>query len=117
MTSPIMPVQGGLQGPSNSISAARDVPGDAAVFKAELAASDRGLVGDSAWGSPPPEVLDQIETAGRISRQMRESGHELRFSEGPGGRVTIELADREGKTVRTMLAAEALEISAGKPSG
>jgi hypothetical protein len=117
MTSPIMPIQGGPCAPSNSTPGAHDVPGDAAAFKAELAVSDHARASEHAWGDPPAEVLDQIATAGRIYRQLRESGHELRFSEGSGGRLTIELADREGKTVRTMLAAEALEISAGKPLG
>jgi hypothetical protein len=115
MTSPIMPIQGGPRAPSNSTSGAHDVPGGAAAFKAELAANDRTLASEHGWGDPPAEVLDQIAAAGRICRQLRESGHELRFSEGSGGRPTIELADREGKTVRTMLVAEALEISAGKP--
>jgi hypothetical protein len=64
---------------------------------------------------PPPEVLDQIAAAGRICRQLGESGRELRFSEGQEGRVTVELADREGNTVKSMLISEALEIAAGKP--
>ncbi|MGA9875590.1 MAG: hypothetical protein WBQ21_07265 [Solirubrobacteraceae bacterium] len=116
MSSPITPIQG-PPGPSDPMPAAGSIPADAHAFKAELAAGDRALASDAVLGGPPPEVMDQIAAAGRISRQLGESGHELRFSEGSGGRVTVELADREGNTVRTMKIAEALEIAAGKPLG
>jgi hypothetical protein len=94
---------------------ARDIHTDANVFELELGAGDLALAGDPPAGDPPPEVMDQIAAAGRISRQLHESGHELRFSDDPGGRVTVELRDREGNAVRTMKIAEALEIAAGKP--
>jgi hypothetical protein len=93
----------------------RDV-GDPTGSQPELNASDRLLASQDGSGPPPPEVLDQVAVAGRISRQMRESGHELRFSDGEGRRVTVELVDREGKTVKSMLISEALEIAAGGPS-
>ncbi|MFZ2114694.1 MAG: hypothetical protein WAU77_13310 [Solirubrobacteraceae bacterium] len=89
--------------------------GDPAAFQSELSASDRLLASQDGSGTPPPEVLDQVAAAGRISREMRESGHELRFSEGQGGRVTVKLSDRKGKTVKSISIAEALEIAAGKP--
>lgn len=116
MTSPILPFSGpssfaGLSYPMSSMSDASDP----AAFQSDLSASDCLLASQDGSGTPPPEVLDQVAAAGRISREMRESGHELRFSEGQGGRVTVELADREGKTVKSMLISEALEIAAGKP--
>ncbi len=125
MTSQILP----FNGPSTPSGSSRQVPftrnnrGEPATFESELAASDRVLwseAGDVAeslpdGGVPPTEVLDQIAAAGRISRQLRESGHELRFSEGQGGRVKVELSDSEGKTVKDMSVSEALEIAAGKP--
>ncbi|HTC60647.1 MAG TPA: hypothetical protein VK691_11085 [Solirubrobacteraceae bacterium] len=89
--------------------------GDPASFQSDLSAADRLLASQHGSGTPPPEVLDQVAAAGRISREMRESGHELRFSEGQGGRVTVELSDRKGKTVKNMSISEALEIAAGKP--
>lgn len=116
MTSSILP----FSGPSSSagspylMSFMNDAE-DPAAFQSDLSASDRLLASQHGSGTPPPEVLDQVAAAGRISREMRESGHELRFSEGQGGRVTVELADREGKTVKSMLISEALEIAAGKP--
>jgi hypothetical protein len=89
--------------------------GDPAAFHSELSAADRLLASQDGSGTPPPEVLDQVAAAGRISREMRESGHELRFSDDQGGRVTVELFDREGKTVKSMLISEALELAVGKP--
>jgi hypothetical protein len=129
MTSQILPFNGALTPPGSSPNtpSTGDITNDPATFEAELAVSNRvlaheadaaidgGAEGVIDGGAPPPEVLDQIAAAGRISRQLRESGHELRFSEGRGGRVTVELSDREGNTVKSMLVSEALEIAAGKP--
>ncbi len=118
MTSPILPFSGsrssaGLFYPMSSMGDAEDP----AASQSDLSASDRLLASQDGSGTPPPEVLDQVAAAGRISREMRESGHELRFSEGQGGRVTVELSDRKGKTVKSMSISEALEIAAGKPVG
>jgi|HubBroStandDraft_3_1064219.scaffolds.fasta_scaffold02259_5 hypothetical protein len=114
MSSPITPIQGQF-GPTGSTTPARDVDVDADAFKLELAAGGRMFAADMPAGEPPAEVMDQIAAAGRISRQLHESGHELRFSDGSGGRITVELLDCEGNAVRTMKIAEALEIAAGKP--
>jgi hypothetical protein len=116
MTSSILPFSGprssaGLSYPMSFMSDADDP----AAFQSDLSTADRLLASQDSSGTPPPEVLDQVAAAGRISREMRESGHELRFSEGQEGRVTVELADREGRTVKSMLISEALEIAAGKP--
>jgi hypothetical protein len=139
MTSQILPFGGALTPPGTPRheSSMEDITNDQAAFAAELAASDHvlahgvpgvlddgggavvdgGAHGGVDGGTPPPEVLDQIAVAGRICRELRETGHQLRFSEGSGGRVTVELSDREGNTVKSMLVSEALEIAAGKPLG
>jgi hypothetical protein len=116
MTSPILPFSGpsSFAGSSHPMSFMRDA-GETAAFQSELSASDRLLASQDGSGTPPPEVLDQVAAAGRISREMRESGHELRFSEGQEGRISVELSDRKGKTVKSMSISEALEIAAGKP--
>jgi hypothetical protein len=116
MTSSILPFSGprlpaGLSYPMSFMSDAEDP----AVFESDLSPSDRLLASQDGSGTPPPEVLDQVAAAGRISREMRENGRELRFSKGQEGRVTVELSDREGKTLKSMLISEALEIAAGKP--
>ncbi len=116
MTSSILPFSGprssaGLSYPMSFMSDAEDP----AASQSDLSASDRLLASQDGSGTPPPEVLDQVAAAGRISREMREIGHELRFSKDQEGRVTVELSDRKGKTVKSMSISEALEIAAGKP--
>jgi hypothetical protein len=115
MTSPILPFSGPPLAAGSSYPTSLDDAGDSTSFDSELSASDRLLASQSGSGTPPPEVLDQIAAAGRISREMRESGHELRFSEGQGGRVTVELFQREGTPMKSMLISEALELAVGKP--
>ena len=116
MTSSILPFNGprshaGLPYPMSFMNDA----GDPVAPRSDLSTADRLLASQDGSGTPPPEVLDQVAAAGRISREMRESGHELRFSNGKEGRVTVELEDREGKTVKSMSISEALEVAAGKP--
>jgi hypothetical protein len=114
MSSPIMPIQGPV-GPASPTSTRRVAGGDMNAFVAELTSSDRDLRIEAALNGPPPDVLDQIATAGRIHDQLRESGHEVRFSSDEDGRPAIELHDRGGNTVRTMSIAEVLDVTAGKP--
>jgi len=116
MSSPIMPIKDPL-GPQRPMTPARDSCVDQGAFQSELAGSQALAHEPPLEAGPPHDVLDQIEAAGRISRQLRESGQEMRFSVEQGGRVKIELQDREGKTVRSLLATEALDIAAGKPLG
>ncbi len=120
MHSPIMPIKGsdeptvpvhGLCGPITPTGA--DAAGNLSTFAAELRSGEHALGIEDPPGSPPAEVLDQMEAAGRICRQLLESGQRLRFSIEPEGGVKIELADREGK-MRVVSPSEALDIAAGK---
>jgi hypothetical protein len=127
MHSPITPTQGsteptlpvhGLSSPIASAGGAypaggADPAGKPRSFAAELRGGERALGIEDPPGSPPGEVLDQMEAAGRICRQLLESGQRLRFSIEPEGGVKIELADREGK-MRAVSPTEALDIAAGK---
>lgn len=117
MTSPIVPFGGAPIPPGSSLSPPPmgDLTADPNAFRAELSASDRVLAGDNSAAGPPPELLDEIATAGRISRELRETGHEVRFSPNGEGRVQIELVDREGKTVKSMSALEAVEVATETP--
>ncbi len=141
MHSPIMPIQGSneptlpVHGRSNPSLPAEGASPNTSSFAAELHSGEQALgirdpgseqalgVGDPTSeqalgiedppGAPPAEVLDQMETAGRICRQLLESGQRLRFSIQPEGGVKIELADHEGK-MRAVSPTEALDIAAGK---
>jgi hypothetical protein len=86
-----------------------------AAFVAELAASERSLTIEDHRGGPPPEVIEQMSTAGRIAEQMRERGREVRFSFSESGRVRAELC--EGGSARTLSTAEVFDIAAGKQLG
>ncbi len=132
MSSPIVPAPGPL-GPPPSIQdrpaspgvAASTGIGDVGSFIAQLAAgvsalsiasSPEGEAGRNPAAGPPPEVLDQIAAAGRIGEQLRDAGHELRFfTPSDGGRVTIEVHDRDGNSVGRISPAAALELAAGSP--
>lgn len=112
MSSPIMPAEGALApaGQKDQTPFTASMQATADSFGSELGACLRALESDLSAG-PPPEVLDQIEAAGRISRRLDESGHAVRFSEGSGGRIAVELHDREGHVVRSMSISEALELA------
>lgn len=125
MSSPILPVHG-PSGPnpasSNAPSSARaDGPadtgiGDVGAFIDQLAAGVSALSVHDGRGGPPAEVHDQILAAGRIGEQLREAGHELRFFPAAGGgRVRIEVHDRDGNKLATLSPAAALELAAGSP--
>jgi hypothetical protein len=117
MSSPILPINGplGLLRVAPSAGAGAE---DIGAFVSELTAGEATLALAASRGGPPAEVLDQIAAAGRIEEQLREGGHQLRFSAAAQGeRIRIEIHDHEGNPVRTLSTAEALELAAGKPLG
>jgi hypothetical protein len=70
--------------------------------------------------SPPPEVLEAMDAAGRVARELHEQGRELRFvppsHDGTdGGRVRVEVVDLDGNVLRTIPPSELLDIATGAP--
>lgn len=66
--------------------------------------------------SPPPEVLDAIDAAGRVAHDLRAQGRELCFvpaSESRDGRMRIEVRDLDGNVLRTIPPGEALDVATG----
>jgi hypothetical protein len=66
--------------------------------------------------SPPPEVLDAIDAAGRVARELHETGRELRFTpppEGSDGRVRVDVCDLDGNVLRTIPPSELLDVATG----
>jgi hypothetical protein len=61
--------------------------------------------------SPPPEVLDAIEAAGRHYAALLAAGRELAFSLEPSGRVGIELRSDDGQTLNILTPSDALDIA------
>jgi hypothetical protein len=110
MHSPILPV-GGPSGPpiaGPGASAVSDVDDLVAGLNAGTLSIAAARVG------PPTEVLEQMAAASAIEQRLRAAGQCLRFSvPAPGGRTTVELADRDGVTMRTLSITEAFALSCG----
>lgn len=68
--------------------------------------------------SPPPEVLEAMDAAGRVARELHETGRELRFTpplEGERGRVRVEVRDLDGNVLREIPPSELLDVATGAP--
>jgi hypothetical protein len=68
--------------------------------------------------APPPEVLEAIDAAGRVARELHATGRELRFTPpapGEGGRVKVEVRDLDGNVLREIPPSESLDIATGTP--
>ncbi|HEU4700887.1 MAG TPA: hypothetical protein VFS37_00280 [Conexibacter sp.] len=68
--------------------------------------------------SPPPEVLEAMDAAGRVARELHETGRELRFTPpapGEGGRVRVDVCDLDGNVLRTIPPSELLDVATGAP--
>jgi hypothetical protein len=92
----------------------RDARADASVDTVELGAHASGEIPSS----PPPEVLDAIDAAGRVARELHAQGRELHFvppDEGTDDRVRIEVRDLDGNVLRTIPASELLDVATGAP--
>ncbi len=62
--------------------------------------------------SPPAEVLEAMDAAARVARELHEQGRELRFVSGDDG-LRIELCDLDGNVLRTIPPGELLDIATG----
>lgn len=74
--------------------------------------ADRVELSDGIPAEPPPEVLDQIDAAAEVARQLQASGRELRFEQDPrSGQLVIEVRDSAGQVLRRIPPTEALAIA------
>lgn len=64
--------------------------------------------------SPPPEVIEAMEGAARVARELEAQGRELRFAAGEDG-LRIELRERDGSVLRTLRPSELLDVATGAP--
>lgn len=93
------------------------VPPDGTPRAARAAAGPAGedtlaLASGEVPASPPPEVLEAMEAAGRAARELERQGRELRFANGEEG-LRIELRGRDGSILRTLRPSEVLDLAAG----
>jgi hypothetical protein len=65
--------------------------------------------------APPPEVLREIEQAGRRAEELWNARRELHFEiDDASGRLVIQVRDVEGQVIRTIPPSEALDIVSGR---
>jgi hypothetical protein len=69
---------------------------------------------DARRGGPPPQVLEEIELAGRIHSELLEDGREVRFHGGVEGSLLIELCTTDGALLRALGANEVADLAAGR---
>lgn len=76
---------------------------------------DRVALSSDIPPTPPPEVLEAMDAAARVARELHERGRELRFVTGDDGRLRIELRDLDGNVLRRIPPTELLDIATGAP--
>jgi hypothetical protein len=74
--------------------------------------ADRVELSDGIPAEPPPEVLEQVDVAAEVMRQLQASGRELRFQQDErSGKLVIEVRDASGQVLRRIPPNEALAIA------
>ena len=63
--------------------------------------------------APPPDVLREVQEAGRRAEELWNARRELHFEVNDAGRVIIHVRDLEGNVIRTIPPSEALDIMSG----
>lgn len=76
------------------------------------AADAAALSSEEVPASPPAEVLEAMEGAARVARELEAQGRELRFATGDDG-LQIELRERDGALLRTLRPSELLDVATG----
>ena len=86
--------------------------GFGAVLAGVSAKADIATVGVPA--SPPPDVLSQVQAAGRRAAELAAQHRELHFEKDPSsGRVIVQVRDLDGNVLRTIPPSHALAVMSG----
>jgi hypothetical protein len=99
---------------------AQRAPRGARVDAADGARDAAEISSEEIPASPPPEVLDAIDAAGRVARELHAEGRELRFVPASergedDGHVRVEVRDLDGNVLRTLPPSELLDVATGTP--
>jgi hypothetical protein len=87
-------------------------PAGAAQFVLPASKAD---VATDIPATPPPDVLREVEAAGRRAEELWNARRELHFDvDDESGRVIIQVRDREGRVIRTIPPSEALDVMSGR---
>lgn len=104
--------------PTSFQTAPERAPRDARTAAAGDARDTADLSSAEIPSSPPAEVLDAVDAAARVARELRAQGRELRFvpaSESGDGRTHVEVRDLDGNVLRTIPPSQALDVATGGP--
>jgi FlaG protein len=86
----------------------------AAALAGASAKRDVATIGVPA--SPPPDVMREVEAAGRRAAELAAQHRELHFEKDPtSGRMIVQVRDLEGNVLRTIPPSRALEVMSGAP--
>ena len=65
--------------------------------------------------APPPDVLREVQEAGRRAEDLWNAGRELHFQvDDDTGRVLVQVRELDGHLTRTVAPSEALDIVSGQ---
>jgi flagellar protein FlaG len=105
----IPPIAGGVErtGPTP-----RTAPAPKGEFSAQL---DAAVNVSTLPASPPPAVLEDMHAAARVYQELRAQKRELHFEVTDRGEVAVQVRDLDGNVIRTIPAAQALEVAGGAP--
>jgi flagellar protein FlaG len=104
--------------PIASRTAAERAPRDSRASSSGAARDAADVSSSAIPSSPPAEVLDAVDAAGRVARELRAQGRELHFvpaSESDDGHLRIKVRDLDGNVLRTIPPSQALDVATGRP--
>jgi hypothetical protein len=99
-------------------SAATGAKPAAAPAKSYAAAASQAAVDvdvdTSIPGSPPAEVLDQMQTAAGAQDRLAATGKALHFDLDESGKLTVQVTDLSGSVLGTASPSSVLDVASGK---
>jgi hypothetical protein len=115
MSAPIQSPEG-LGGIRPSAPSARTKSARAPAQARGAGAIGPAVAVDTTPSSPPPEVLAQVQEAGRIYDQLRSEGITVGYTRDPLGRLRASLYDNHGGHLRDLSPSETVALAAGEGS-
>jgi FlaG protein len=101
------------QGPQPAAPAQRPAA-HGAEFGAVLAGVKADVATIGVPASPPPDVLREVQAAGRRAAELAAQHRELHFEkDAASGRVIVQVRDLDGNVLRTIPPSRALEVMSG----
>jgi FlaG protein len=71
---------------------------------------------DAIPSTPPAELFEEMQAAGRRVDELREQNRELHFSYSEAEhRVVVEVRDLDGNVIRTIPPSKFLDVAGGEP--